>query len=329
MSLPKDPQTSAARYRSGVAARLANMPPTTLRIWERRYGAIGPPKTASGQRLYSEQDVHRLSLLRQLVDQGYAIGTIANLETTALERMPRTPTGARPTAAALPGGVRLLIVGAALRQRLNKHVLEASDNVVYRDAIEDELLPVDTTATFDAVLVHAPSLQVDTARHILAFTHHYGAKALSVIYAFGTAVAIDSLRMAGAKLYRETAAMHELREIVLTVTRTADEAEAPSYESRWLRTPRRYSDQKLDAMSQRSSTIQCECPRHLSDLITQLAAFENYSDGCESRSPEDALLHRYLGDVSNRARVMFETALERLARDEGWMDALEDRVADA
>ena len=50
-------------YRSGAAARLARMPVTTLRIWERRYGVVSPPKSASGQRLYSSQDVQRLILL--------------------------------------------------------------------------------------------------------------------------------------------------------------------------------------------------------------------------------------------------------------------------
>jgi hypothetical protein len=29
-------------------------------------------------------------------------------------------------------------------------------------------------------------------------------------------------------------------------------------------------------------------------------------------------LHRYLGDVSNRACAMVEAALERVAREEGW-----------
>jgi hypothetical protein len=53
----------------------------------------------------------------------------------------------------------------------------------------------------------------------------------------------------------------------------------------------------------------------------KLSAFERYSDECTSRSAQDAALHRYLGDVSNRACAMIEAALERVAREEGWFAA--------
>ena len=36
--------------RSGTAARLAGLSPSTLRIWEHRYSVVAPPKSASGQR---------------------------------------------------------------------------------------------------------------------------------------------------------------------------------------------------------------------------------------------------------------------------------------
>jgi DNA-binding transcriptional MerR regulator len=75
------------RYRSGDAARLAKMPVTTLRIWERRYGVVAPPKSESGQRLYSEDDVRRLSLLKGLVQRGHPIGTIAKLDRAQLEQL--------------------------------------------------------------------------------------------------------------------------------------------------------------------------------------------------------------------------------------------------
>nr|WP_179712022.1 MerR family transcriptional regulator [Paraburkholderia bryophila] len=72
-------------YKSGEAARLAKMPVTTLRIWERRYGVIGPAKTASGQRLYTEDDVRRLTLIKMLVSRGHAIGAIARLDREQLQ----------------------------------------------------------------------------------------------------------------------------------------------------------------------------------------------------------------------------------------------------
>src|SRR4051812_5755920 len=66
-----------AAYRSGVAARLAGLSAETLRVWERRYGLSDTQRSTSGQRLYSAEHVRRLGLLKQLVDQGHAIGVLA------------------------------------------------------------------------------------------------------------------------------------------------------------------------------------------------------------------------------------------------------------
>jgi DNA-binding transcriptional MerR regulator len=66
-------------YRSGTAARLAGIPVETLRVRERRYGVVGPGLNPRGHRQYSTEDVSRLALIKQLVDLGNPIGSIATL----------------------------------------------------------------------------------------------------------------------------------------------------------------------------------------------------------------------------------------------------------
>ncbi len=66
-------------YAIGTAARLANIPPETLRIWERRYELLAPGRTEGGHRLYSEDDVTLLKAVKRLVDSGMRIGTIVRL----------------------------------------------------------------------------------------------------------------------------------------------------------------------------------------------------------------------------------------------------------
>ena len=73
--------------------------------------------------------------------------------------------------------------------------------------------------------------------------------------------------------------------------------------------PRRYSDEDLARLAALSSTIKCECPRHLAELITSLSAFEQYSSECESRNLKDAELHAYLCATAAQGRHMFEKAL--------------------
>ena len=50
-SLAPDMPPVEARLRSGTAARLAGLPVTTLRVWERRYGVVAPAKTVTGQQI--------------------------------------------------------------------------------------------------------------------------------------------------------------------------------------------------------------------------------------------------------------------------------------
>ena len=87
-------------YRSGTAARLAGLPVETLRVWERRYGISDTARSARGQRLYSERQVRRLSLIKQLVDQGHGVGTLAKLSDEQLRALlPASlagPPSARP-----------------------------------------------------------------------------------------------------------------------------------------------------------------------------------------------------------------------------------------
>ena len=76
--------------------------------------------------------------------------------------------------------------------------------------------------------------------------------------------------------------------------------------------PRLYSDEQLARMSGISTTIKCECPHHLAELIMALNAFEVYSANCENRNIEDAALHTYLHHSTAQARQIMEHALEHL-----------------
>jgi hypothetical protein len=80
---------------------------------------------------------------------------------------------------------------------------------------------------------------------------------------------------------------------------------------------RKYSDQTLARVAGISTNILCECPRHVAELIAQLASFELYSQECLNNSTEDAHLHAYLRSISGSARALFERALEIVAEHEG------------
>jgi DNA-binding transcriptional MerR regulator/methylmalonyl-CoA mutase cobalamin-binding subunit len=83
------------RYRIGAVARLTGVSTHALRVWERRYGTVSPTRSEGGDRLYSEADVQRLRRIKRLISMGHAIGEIASLPDTELERLLELHAGVR------------------------------------------------------------------------------------------------------------------------------------------------------------------------------------------------------------------------------------------
>lgn len=76
--------------------------------------------------------------------------------------------------------------------------------------------------------------------------------------------------------------------------------------------PRLFTRAQLGRIAEISTSIDCECPHHLSQLVTSLIAFEDYSARCENRGSEDAAMHRLLHDETSRARAVMGAALAKL-----------------
>ena len=75
------------RHPIRVVSRRTGLTPALLRAWEKRYGVVTPSRTEGGQRLYSDKDVHRLSLLHRVVEEGRSISQVAPLSVEELEAL--------------------------------------------------------------------------------------------------------------------------------------------------------------------------------------------------------------------------------------------------
>lgn len=92
-----------SRHPIGVVTARTGIAQDLLRAWEKRYGAVVPGRGPTGRRLYSDEDIERLRLLRTLVGSGRRISDVAALSKDDLMRLARedalemtTPPVARP-----------------------------------------------------------------------------------------------------------------------------------------------------------------------------------------------------------------------------------------
>lgn len=78
---------SEFRHPIRVVALRTGLSPHVIRAWERRYRAITPQRTDTNRRLYSDEEVRRLQLLRKATLAGHSIGQIARLADEELESL--------------------------------------------------------------------------------------------------------------------------------------------------------------------------------------------------------------------------------------------------
>ncbi len=314
---------------------MVRMPVSTLRIWEQRYKVVAPATSPTGHRLYSAADVARLALLKQLTDHGHAIGAIAALSAAQLQQVASThvttvAAGGRPPPAQ-PVSWRLVVVGTALARRLQRPaVVERLGQAPQVIAVFDTLARAARATReqpIDLLLWQAPSLHAGSLTELTAAAKAWGARHTAVLYRFAGAASRQPFAGAEVVLSREPQDDDTLGAWLAALecaaaARDAPPRPAPQHsQTLWLpagdAAPPRFDDATLTDFAGLSSTIACECPRHVVELLMQLSSFEAYSADCEHLSPEDATLHAYLKRVAGASRALFESALERVAIHEG------------
>lgn len=151
--------------RIGELARRSGVPVTTIRAWEQRYGLFAPSRSPGGHRRFGEEDLHRISAMRQLVGQGVSLAAAAE-RVMGRDREPSRPLHTRtgtspsvPAPAPLPtAGMDPTALEAAYRAtRALLHirtaeqavdvlvdlVAELGGEVVQTDEASAEALPLD------------------------------------------------------------------------------------------------------------------------------------------------------------------------------------------
>ncbi|KQQ32507.1 hypothetical protein ASF61_15175 [Duganella sp. Leaf126] len=289
---------------------MAGLPVETLRVWERRYGVSDAGRSPRGQRLYSSEQVRRLGLLKRAVDQGHAISTVARLDTAELLAL----TGVAPPVEAEPAELRLAVVGAALTRQLAAVPTTPALDIVASCQQLAQAPQALAGATADLLLIEASEMNAEALPLVAAARAALHVRAVVVLYRFCDSATVRRLRERDCLVARAPSDAAEVALLCATAFAGGGRPPAPPATPP---APRRLDDQQLAELAAMSSSIDCECPRHLADILLMLTSFERYSAGCVSRNAADAALHQDLARSAGHARMLMEQALERLAYAEG------------
>ena len=309
-------------YGIGAVAKLTGLTDHTIRVWERRYDAVVAKRAANGRRVYDPADVEKLGLLKRLTDQGLSIGHIAG--DTVEELRARAQSLSDFASAPVPEHVRVAILGDYLPSQFAAHEHDVAPvDVLVADNNSDRFIADLTRQRIDVVVLESPVLDRDVSERLRKFMEQAGAARGVLVYSFGRIRDIDVARDSRIVVLRSPVDVDEVRAAVLRAyapspparpkdVSTPDPA-AIEWDFAGPIAPRRFNNLQLTNLAQASTTIDCECPHHLAQLVGDLTAFEVYSANCANRDEEDAALHRYLHQTTAQARALIEVALERVA----------------
>jgi len=318
-------------YKIGAVSRITGIGAETLRAWERRYSAVTPSRTASGDRSYSREDVTKLLLLKSLVDSGISIGTIAGLGVEQLtERVNSDPLirsyiqgSANKEAAVENASSNVVLIGDGFPIRVVDGLPEVNGIKIvgiYENS-QDLEKSIDNSFQADIVIVERPTINQDTKSEIQKIREISGAWHVILIYGFSNQALIEQIQSSQTTVVRSSVDVQELGR--LCIYHSGGSEKLPGLEAgstlHFEQTipARSFSNKQLTSLSQLSNTIKCECPKHITELVRDLVAFEVYSAECENENNKDAALHSYLHATTAQARSMLEEALLHLMRVEG------------
>ncbi|MCF8148405.1 MAG: MerR family transcriptional regulator [Sulfuritalea sp.] len=313
-------------YRIGAVSQTTGIPVSTLRIWEKRYQAFSPIKSPGNHRIFNESDISKALLLKQLSQQGHAISSIAGMNVDQLRRISNQSIHPK---ALLQKNNRdentvtfVAVVGQSMANRIEskqfKRLIQDNPLKVSHvfQKIEDTL-SIDIPSQPSVLLVKVNSLQPQIQNTLQELKKKHVFEQTIVVYNFATEAMVQALKWAGIVVRREPIADTELADLLQSVL-FVDSTRAQEFGTGGsIITARKFSETTLSRVASISTNVLCECPRHVAELISQLASFEEYSQECLNKSPEDAHLHSYLQSISGSARCLFENALEKIATHEG------------
>ena len=300
-------------YGIGTVARLTGLKSDTLRVWERRYGLGASYKSPTGRRQYTQSDLDHLQLVSALVKQGVRIGEIAASDRKTLEVLLQQQehlSPVRPVPAAKP---RVVFLGADLCQWVDGHqgCISGASALLARMSVEDAALSLNPEESADILVVHCPSLTLPQINGVNTIAERLSVRRTIVLYQFGNDQWLAELERLGHSAFKYPI---EPSQLAFEIGRSQVEKETAegmgNLSDLMPAKPRVFSDAALRAAAQEKIVLDCECPRHLSELIKSLNEFEAYSSACSVDNWKDAAIHASIYAYTCQARHLMEKALQ-------------------
>ena len=245
-------------------------------------------------------------MLKKLTDNGHSISHVANHSLKMLRNL-AAEIPDKPAAWGDGPAGRVSLVGPRCANLFqNCETLE----IVVRHESMEKALAVESPHVSELLLLETETLFEKTLQQALEYAEACGIGKIVMLYRFGPREVIRQVAESQGRVMAIRGAADEkrlLRECLFQIESLGrqDLIAGPIPD-------RLFSSAQISRLEAISSSVDCECPRHLGELLKSLNAFESYSETCEDRNEQDALIHAHLYRATAHARRMIEESLQHL-----------------
>lgn len=304
-------------YNIGAVARLTGLSVHNLRVWEKRHNAIQTVRSESGRRQYDDAAIERLLMLKSCIDRGATISHVAALSKEELKATLTALTQGVDVARPSTSG-RLCIVGSYANQLLNADTLRTGTPLcIERYVSMQQVSTLYSGNQADALVVDEPTMTDLSCQSLVELAQQTRAEAVHIIYRYARIKDLQRLRAHGYHTWNAPVDRDALLQALHKPLRKSVSEFHEATTAQATVAPRQFNDDTLARLTALKSRVECECPRHLSELVIALSAFETYSHQCENQNTDDAALHLSIYRNTAKARAIMEELLANVLRHEG------------
>ncbi len=300
-------------YKIGAVSKITGINIPTLRSWESKHSIVSPTRINGTQRGYTKQDLDKLGLIQALIDAGDSISSLQGLSIDQLEA--RLSNISNNDSNSLSESIELsaISIGTMIPSLESKSAGLPSIKIVQKYDLshftENENETVESNC--DLLIIELPTLHSHTVNWIRNIQIKNEIDHCIILYRYASPGGIQASNF--DKKINTLRQPVTAQDILLMVKFLTDVESSSSCHNTGISNEHEsFTEKELWEISIMANPIHCECPKHLSSIITSIIGFEKYSADCEELSESDRILHKELEENAKKARIIMEGSLRKV-----------------
>ena len=306
-------------YKIGAVSKITGINIPTLRSWENKFDIVTPTRVNGTQRGYTKQDLDKLVLIQALIDSGDSISSLRGLSLEQLQsRLLSNDSSKNDSNSSHEKLLELnvITIGTMIPDLEAETAGLPSINVAKKYDLdeftddENEEIKCDC----DLIIFELATLHIKTINWIKDILKYNSINHCIILYRFASS---DGMMAANNDKRINTLRQPVSAQDIFLMIKFLTDIEPSNRNSVKVRHDEHvpFTDKELWEISVMANPIHCECPKHLSSIISSIKGFEKYSADCEELSESDRILHRELEENAKEARIIMEKSLRKVIKE--------------